>query len=140
MDRKLKISDSITASTWLFLIILMFSSAPLLSESGLSTNDKIFSKKQAKTGQKLYEQNCLICHDKKYFRPVFKSWEGQSLGTLFLVMSSSMPQGNPGSLSDKEYTDILAYMMSQNRYATGEKELSTDLGKLNSITIKSRKK
>ena len=118
MDRKLKISDSITASTWLFLIILMFSSAPLLSESGLSTNDKIFSKKQAKTGQNLYEQNCLICHDKKYFRPVFKSWEGQSLGTLFLVMSSSMPQGNPGSLPDKEYIDILAYMMSQNRYSS----------------------
>ena len=140
MDRKLKISDSITASTWLFLIILMFSSAPLLSESGLSTNDKIFSKKQAKTGQKLYEQNCLICHDKKYFRPVFKSWEGQSLGTLFLVMSSSMPQGNPGSLPDKEYIDILAYMMSQNRYSTGEKELPTDVDMLNSITIKSRKK
>ena len=140
MDRKLKISDSITASAWLFLIILMFSSAPLLSESGLSTNDKIFSKKQAKTGQKLYEQNCLICHDKKYFRPVFKSWEGQSLGTLFLVMSSSMPQGNPASLPDKEYIDILAYMMSQNRYSTGEKELPTDVDMLNSITIKSRKK
>ena len=140
MDRKLKISDSITTSIWFCLIIVMFSSTPLLSESGLSTNDKIFSKKQAKTGQKLYEQNCLICHDKKYFRPVFKSWEGQSLGTLFLVMSSSMPQGNPGSLPDKEYIDILAYMMSQNRYATGEKELSTDIGKLNSITIKSRKK
>ena len=140
MDRKLKISDSITTSIWFCLIIMMFSSTPLLSESGLSTNDKIFSKKQAKTGQKLYEQNCLICHDKKYFRPVFKSWEGQSLGTLFLVMSSSMPQGNPGSLPDKEYIDILAYMMSQNRYSTGEKELPTDVDKLNSITIKSRKK
>mgnify|MGYP001182422797 FL=1 len=140
MDRKLKISDSITTSIWFCLIIVMFSSTPLLSESGLSTNDKIFSKKQAKTGQKLYEQNCLICHDKKYFRPVFKSWEGQSLGTLFLVMSSSMPQGNPGSLPDKEYIDILAYMMSQNRYSTGEKELPTDVDKLNSITIKSRKK
>ena len=140
MDRKLKISDSFTTSIWCCLIIVMFSSTPLLSESGLSTNDKIFSKKQAKTGQKLYEQNCLICHDKKYFRPVFKSWEGQSLGTLFLVMSSSMPQGNPGSLPDKEYIDILAYMMSQNRYSTGEKELPTDVDKLNSITIKSRKK
>ena len=140
MDRKLKISDSITTSIWFCLIIVMFSSTPLLSESGLSTNDKIFSKKQAKTGQKLYEQNCLICHDKKYFRPVFKSWEGQSLGTLFLVMSSSMPQGNPGSLPDKEYIDILAYMISQNRYSTGEKELPTDVDKLNSITIKSRKK
>ena len=140
MDRKLKISDSITTSIWFCLIIVMFSSTPLLSESGLSTNDKIFSKKQAKTGQKLYEQNCLICHDKKYFRPVFKSWEGQSLGTLFLVMSSSMPQGNPGSLPDKEYIDILAYMISQNRYSTGEKELPTDVDKLNSITIKSSKK
>ena len=140
MDQKLKISDSIKISTWFFLIILMFLSTNLLSESELSTNAKIYSKKQAKTGQRLYEQNCLACHDKKYFRPVFKSWEGQSLGMLFLVMSSSMPQGNPGSLSDQEYIDILAYMMSQNRYATGEKELQADTNKLNTIVIESRKR
>jgi cytochrome c len=55
-------------------------------------------------------------------------------------MSSSMPQGNPGSLSDQEYIDILAYMMSQNRYATGEKELQADTNKLNTIVIESRKR
>ena len=34
-----------------------------------TTNDRIYSKEQAKSGEELYKTNCLICHDKKYFRP-----------------------------------------------------------------------
>ena len=31
-----------------------------------TTNDRIYSKEQAKSGEELYKTNCLICHDKKY--------------------------------------------------------------------------
>ena len=109
------------------------------SES-ITTNDKIYSKEQAKSGEELYKINCLICHDKKYFRPVFKAWEGQSLGTFFLVMNASMPESNPGSLPIEEYTDILAYMLSLSRYSTGDKKLSSSADILNSITIEDRKR
>ena len=68
----------------------------------VTTNDRIYSKEQAKSGEELYKTNCLICHDKKYFRPVFKAWSGQSLGTFFLVMNASMPESNPGSLHIEE--------------------------------------
>ena len=105
-----------------------------------TTNDKIFSKQQAKIGASLYKNNCLICHDKKYFRPVFKAWDGQSLGTFYLVMSSSMPESNPGSLSQQEYVDILAYILSLNRYSSGEDVLLPSTEILNKITISARKK
>ena len=140
MDQKKKA----TLATNVLKKILLISSISLLpmvvlSES-LTTNDKIYSKEQAKTGEELYRTNCLTCHDKKYFRPVFKTWTGQSLGTFFLVMNASMPQGNPGSLHIEEYTDILAYMLSLSRYSAGESKLSSSTEFLNSITIEDRKR
>ena len=140
MDQKKKA----TLVTNVLKIILLISSISLLpmvvlSES-LTTNDKIYSKEQAKTGEELYRTNCLTCHDKKYFRPVFKTWTGQSLGTFFQVMNASMPQGNPGSLHIEEYTDILAYMLSLSRYSAGENKLSSSTEYLNSITIEDRKR
>ena len=82
----------------------------------------------------------IIKIDKKYFRPVFKAWSGQSLGTFFLVMNASMPESNPGSLHIEEYTDILAYMLSLSRYSAGENKLSSSTEYLNSITIEDRKR
>ena len=122
------------------LFLIVFFSNSLLAEAELTTNDNIYTKKQAKSGESLYKDHCLLCHDKKYFRPVFKAWEGQSLGTFFLVMNASMPESNPGSLTTKEYIDIMAYMLSLNRYASGEKELSAASETLNLITIASRKR
>jgi hypothetical protein len=55
-------------------------------------------------------------------------------------MNASMPESNPGSLTTKEYIDIMAYMLSLNRYASGEKELSAASETLNLITIASRKR
>ena len=122
------------------LFLIVFFSNSLLAEAELTTNDNIYTKKQAKSGELLYKDHCLLCHDKKYFRPVFKAWEGQSLATFFLVMNASMPESNPGSLTTKEYIDIMAYMLSLNRYASGEKELSAASETLNLITIASRKR
>jgi Cytochrome C oxidase, cbb3-type, subunit III len=102
---------------------------------GLTTNDAVYSKEQAKIGESLYEANCLLCHDKKYFRPVFKAWEGKTLGTMNTVMSTAMPQTNPGSLPLKDYVDILAYMLSLNRYPAGDKALTNDNKELDNITI-----
>jgi len=140
MDQKKK-ATLVTNVLKIVLLISSISHLPMvvLSES-LTTNDKIYSKEQAKTGEELYRTNCLTCHDKKYFRPVFKTWTGQSLGTFFLVMNASMPQGNPGSLHIEEYTDILAYMLSLSRYSAGESKLSSSTEFLNSITIEDRKR
>lgn len=102
-------------------------------------NDAVYSKAQAELGEELYKDNCLTCHDKKYFRPVLKRWDGQPLSTFFTVMSASMPESNPGSLPDKEYLDILAYILSLSRYPAGDDNLHNDTGGLNEITIANRK-
>ena len=105
-----------------------------------TVNDGVYSKAQAKVGEKLYADNCLLCHDKQYFRPVLKRWEGQSLTILFTVMSTSMPESNPGFMTEKEYVDILAYILSLSRYAPGESELDYKDGALNDITVAARQR
>lgn len=51
-------------------------------------------------------------------------------------MVALMPQNAPGSLSDREYVDTIAYILSQARYDDGKKRLSTS--DLPSITIPAR--
>jgi mono/diheme cytochrome c family protein len=101
-------------------------------------NDGVYTEDQADTGEVLYTQHCLLCHDKKYFRPVLKRWEGQPIGVLFTVMSTSMPESNPGFLSEKEYVDILAYILSLSRYAPGDTELDYQDGALNELMVEAR--
>lgn len=105
-----------------------------------TVNDAVYSKAQANVGEKLYADNCLLCHDKKYFRPVLKRWEGQSLSILFTVMSTSMPESNPGFMTEKEYVDILAYILSLSRYAPGETELDYKDGALDDIIVAARQR
>ena len=105
-----------------------------------TVNDQVYNKAQAKIGEKLYTDQCLLCHDKKYFRPVLKRWEGQPISVLFTVMSTSMPESNPGFLTEKEYVDILAYILSLSRYAAGDAELDYKDGALNELTVEARKR
>jgi mono/diheme cytochrome c family protein len=46
-------------------------------------NDGVYTKEQAKVGEALYSQHCILCHDKKYFRPVLNRWEGQDQRSIY---------------------------------------------------------
>jgi len=105
-----------------------------------TVNDAVYTKAQAKVGEQLYKEHCLLCHDKKYFRPVLKRWDSQPLGILFTVMSTSMPESNPGFLNEKEYVDILAYILSLSRYAPGDTELDYENGALNDLVVAPRQR
>jgi len=105
-----------------------------------TVNDGVYTEEQAEVGEVLYAEHCLLCHDKKYFRPVLKRWEGQPINVLFTVMSASMPENNPGFLSEKEYVDILAYILSLSRYKEGDTPLSHEDGALNELIVEARKR
>ncbi len=48
-------------------------------------------------------------------------------------MHASMPQNDPGSLSQQQNADILAYMLQQGSYPAGTTELPTDLTQLEAL-------
>lgn len=105
-----------------------------------TVNDGVYTEDQAEVGERLYAQHCLLCHDKKYYRRIFKGFEGQPLDILFTVMSTSMPEGNPGFLTEKENVDILAYALSLSRYVPGDTELDYQNGALSEITVAPRQR
>ena len=121
-------------------LLLLAIAAGSVNADPRTVNDGVYTEDQADVGEVLYTQHCLLCHDKKYFRPVLKRWEGQPLGILYTVMMTSMPESNPGFLTEKEYVDILAYILSLSRYADGDTELDYKDGALNDITVEARQR
>ena len=102
--------------------------------------DGVYTEAQAEAGEALYAKHCLTCHDKRYFRPVLKRWDGQPISMLYLIMSTSMPESNPASLREEEYTQILAYILSLSRYPEGDTPLDHRDGALESILVAPRKR
>jgi mono/diheme cytochrome c family protein len=102
-------------------------SPPSLAERTIE--DEVYSRAQAREGKKLYDEHCIACHERGYFREVLRTRRGETLTPIFDVMVTEMPQNAPGSLRDEEYVDVIAYMLSQSRYADGRKPLRvSDLG------------
>ena len=133
-------SDTTMRIAKLIIVAASLLTVTMASADPRTVNDAVYSKAQAEVGEKLYADQCLLCHDKKYFRPVLKRWEGQSLSILFTVMSTSMPESNPGFMTEKEYVDILAYILSLSRYTPGETELDYKDGALDDIIVAARQR
>ncbi|MGB5344540.1 MAG: cytochrome c [Woeseia sp.] len=119
-------------------VLLTF--AALADGNGRSIAEGVYTEAQAASGEALYGEHCLICHDKRYFRPVLQRWNGQPLSMMYLIMSSSMPESNPASLSRDEYTDILAYILSLSRYPSGDTPLSTEDDALEHVMVAPRQR
>ncbi len=104
--------------------------------------DGVFTEAQATRGQGIYEGACGLCHgrrlngapddpDMRSSPPLararfFRNWEGSSLATLYEYTRATMPENNPDSLTEQEYVDVIAYMLSFNRMPAGDEELSPD--------------
>ncbi len=127
-----------------FLSLLVFLacciSPAILGNDARSLNSGVYTKEQAKKGARLYKTNCLICHDKKYFKPVLKTWEGRTLALLYETMSTTMPETNPAGLPRQDYVDILAYILSLSKYPAGDSKLDYRNEALGDIYIKAMDK
>jgi len=61
------------------------------------------------------------------------NWTDLSLGDLYERIRISMPQNAPGSLSRQQNADILAYLLQENGFRTGNEWLPTDKATLDTI-------
>ena len=95
----------------------------------------VFTSPQAERGAQRFQQVCASCHSPAEFSgPVFQRiWTDRPVGELYQIISTMMPQNDPGGLSAQEYTDIISYLLQQNGYPTGEVELPPDPDFLNHV-------
>ena len=119
------------------------------ADGSLSVWDGVYTDEQAKRGAPLYSQYCASCHGPDLtggeMAPALvagdftSEWNGLTLGDLFERMRTSMPQNDPGGLSRQQNADILAYMLSSNKFPAGTTELGRDTEVLKQIRFQSLK-
>jgi len=116
-----------------------------LQETTSTVLDGVFSAEQASRGSEVYTQNCESCHGPEAtggeLGPSLAGsdfilfWTDLSVGSLFERIKLSMPQDEPGRLTDEEYTDVVAYLLDASDYSAGDQELPADKAVLDTIMI-----
>lgn len=96
--------------------------------------DGVYTEEQAKRGESLYQRECKTCHGDtlaggESAPPLtggafLANWNGLTLGDLFERIRKTMPQNAPGKLNRQQNADILAFLLSANKFPTGKTELS----------------
>src|SRR5579872_1899930 len=111
--------------------------------------EALFTSAQAVAGRAAYQRNCASCHgasvDDGTAPPLrgvtfLSKYAGKPAADLFTYISTKMPPGNPGSsipgsIGGAEYAQIMAYVLQQNGFTTGRRELESEAAALASVTI-----
>jgi mono/diheme cytochrome c family protein len=107
--------------------------------------DAVYTKEQAERGRELYTTHCLACHGeslegsgpaKPLIGPEFAAnWNGISMSDMLDRTRTSMPLGKPGTLSRQQVADLLAFVLSANKFPAGEYELPRQAEVLTQITF-----
>lgn len=96
--------------------------SPLSAQSDRTTRDGVFSKAQADRGRSVFVGVCANCHTRSQFNDGKwrRKWEGRTVFDVLESIRSTMPNDNPSSLSDREYVEVIAYLLAQNGYPAGD--------------------
>ena len=138
-----------TAALAAAALMVGFSGASALAvdatPGGKQAGDGIFTPEQSKRGEAVYNANCVMCHqpDLGGKEPVpelagdkfLSHWLNHKTSELFTRVSTTMPQGKPGSLTHDQYIDVIAFILDANGFKSGMTELKADSDALKTITI-----
>jgi len=99
----------------------------------------LYTKDQAEKGAIAYYKNCAMCHGPAlqgqsggYSGPALKGEDFADpsydfhVSEIFNFVAKLMPSATPGSLPPDEYVAIMAFILQQNGYPEGAKELTYD--------------
>ena len=111
--------------------------------------DGVYTEDQAKRGETIYLKECAACHGAMLTGgesappltggPFLANWNGLTMGDLFDRIRKTMPQTNPGRLTRQQDADILAFMLSVNKFPAGKTELFRQSEMLKEIRFESAK-
>lgn len=100
-----------------------------------------YTDEQSARGDALYMKSCGFCHDDKSMAPLLqgdsflKSWTGKTAGALFDKIQVTMPLNEPGSLTEQDAADLVAYILKVNHFPSGPSPLPKDAAVLNGIDL-----
>jgi mono/diheme cytochrome c family protein len=112
-------------------------SALTLAAGEISAATGVFTTAQANRGREVYTNSCANCHmASAHTGGTFASnWHGKRVADLFDLLHNTMPVDAPGSLTQQQYADVVAYMLQLNGHPTGATELKPDPAALRKVRI-----
>lgn len=125
------------------LIGLLIAGVPLLAQH---QELGFFSEEQAQRGRAVYGEACAECHGADLDGGVAPSlvgedfrrrWEHPRLTAddLFYLVRTTMPPTKRSSLSADDYVAVVAWMLSENGYPTGDEPLGADAESLRQVPL-----
>ena len=132
MDHKRNVLDtwSWTRTVALASLIFLLALAPhSLAQGGRTVADGVYSAEQAQNGRQIFDKKCASCHDGGTMGPelsgaaFLNQWRKKDAEALYKSIADTMPQDAPGSLSEEETLDTIAYILQQNEFAPGSTRL-----------------
>jgi mono/diheme cytochrome c family protein len=128
---------------------VVLGAAVALAQSPRSVWDGAFTEEQAKRGEAVSQKECVNCHGSGLSggeeAPALEggaflsNWNGLTVGDLFDRIRKSMPQDDPTRLTRQQDADVLAYILSLNRFPAGKSELAAQSEVLKQIKIEAAK-
>src|SRR5205807_1142084 len=95
--------------------------------------DGVYTEEQSRRGEGVYQQECAVCHGTQLSggemapqlagEAFLSNWNGTTVGDVFERIRKGMPPKDPAKLSRQQDADVLAYMLSANRFPAGKAEL-----------------
>jgi quinoprotein glucose dehydrogenase len=136
----------IAVLTGVFMLSTLYAAVGA-QEAKKSVKEGVYTEAQAKRGEPIYKENCAACHgdDLAGSGPMpplagdefVKNWK--NLGDLFDKIHQSMPASSPGSLTEAQTADLIAYMLSVGKFPAGTTELEPKMEPLMQITVEPAK-
>ncbi len=118
-------------------------------DKNLGPPPPLYTKEQAKKGLLGYLQNCASCHGPAldgqpggFSGPALKGAEFADpsydfhVSDIFNFVAKLMPSATPGSLPPDVYVAIMAFILQQNGYPAGSRELTYDEAMTSSVPIR----
>ena len=107
----------------LSLVILIAACATTAQEeSPQGVLQGVFTAEQAQSGRDTFTSICRNCHIPRDFRTILKQSDDTVaiINDYYDLISTTMPQDSPGSLSNESYMDIMAYFLSLNGFSPAD--------------------
>lgn len=126
-------------------VLAALGSTPGAQTPSRSVGDGVYTAAQAMRGKTLFADKCAVCHGEEATgieamgapalvgEKFAGAWGNKTLADLFLLMRETMPQNEPGGLTPQQYADVLAHLLSINKFPAGNTELAGNSDALKQI-------
>ncbi|MBL8983764.1 MAG: cytochrome c [Gemmatimonadetes bacterium] len=100
-----------------------------------STLSGVYSEEQAGKGKDVFLGQCQSCHTTADLTSAdFRAdWVGKMLSELFTFLKETMPESEPGALSNEQYAAVTSYILQLNGLPAGTSPLATTADSLATI-------